>query len=174
MKRAKRKAKPSKSKAAPGVAAPAAAAAKPSVSRRDFIRNIQLGALGVAVVGGGGWYLVQDVMASTREHDLSRLGNGVPSVVQIHDPSCPKCTALQREVRDALTAFEGGDIQYLVADITRTEGRRFATMHRVNHVTLLLFDGKGDRQGVLVGQNTSDRLEQVFRDHLQRHSAGSS
>jgi len=174
MKRAKRKAKPSKSKAAPVSAAPAEATPKPSVSRRDFVRNIQFGALGVAVVGGGGWYLVQDVMASTREHDLSRLGNGVPTVVQVHDPSCPQCTALQREVRDALDAFDTGNLQYLIADITRTEGRRFATIHRVNHVTLLLFDGKGERQGVLVGQNTSDRLQQVFRDHLNRHGSGTS
>ena len=169
MKRSKRKSKSPKQ--ADRSTAPAAStpAPKAGMSRRDLIRNIQLGAVAAMVVGGGGWYLVQDVMASTREHDLSRIGNGIPTVVQIHDPGCPQCTALQRETRDALSSLEDGALQYVIADINRAEGRRFATMHRVNHVTLLLFDAKGERQGVLVGQNTADRLTEIFRNHIARH-----
>ena len=140
-------------------------------SRRDLLRIVQAGAAVAIVAGGGGWYLVSEVMASSREHDLSRLGNGIATVVQVHDPGCPRCTALQREVRTALDGFNDGTIQYLIADITRAEGRRFAAVHRVNHVTLLLFDGAGNRHGVLVGPNSAENLEQVFRNHLARHAA---
>lgn len=171
MKRSKRKTN-QKKKPANAPSAKPEVASDSGVSRRDFMSKLQYGALGVAVVGGGSWYLVNEVMASSREHDLSRLGNGMPTVVQIHDPSCPRCTALQRETRDALGAFGDKEIQYLIADITRPEGRRFATIHRVNHVTLLLFDGKGERRGTLVGPNDADTLQQVFKSHLDRYGAG--
>ena len=36
------------------------------------------------------------VEATIREGDLSQIGNGTPTVVQIHDPQCPRCVALVR------------------------------------------------------------------------------
>ena len=122
--------------------------------------------MAVAAAGVGGWYLVAEVRAGLREEDLSQIGNGIPAVVQIHDPQCPHCRALQRETRDALAAFDDGDLQYLIANIRTPEGRRFATTHGVGHVTLLLFDGAGERRDVLVGANTSEHLERAFHRHL--------
>ena len=135
-------------------------------SRRHLLRKAAGGAAAIAVIGGGGWYFVADVRATVREEDLSQIGNGIPAVVQIHDPQCPQCLALQREVRAALSAFDDGELQYLVANIRSPEGRGLANAHDVGHVTLLLFDGDGERRRVLAGPDTSEHLEQAFREHL--------
>ena len=63
------------------------------------------------LAGGGGWYLVSEVRATIAEQDLSRIGNGIPAVVQIHDPQCPRCLALQRETRKAMSGFADDELQ---------------------------------------------------------------
>ena len=141
-------------------------------SRRDFLHNLGYGAIGVAVVGGGGWYLASSVHAGIVEQDLSRIGNGIPTVVQIHDPQCPRCRALQREAREALSELDDGEIQFLVANINRSEGRELAAAHGVGHVTLLLFDGSGKRRGVLVGENSSEVLRSEFQRLIRRSTSG--
>ena len=141
-----------------------------TVSRRAFILKSSKAALIAAATGATGWYFVDEVCATTREIDLTRIGNGIPAVVQIHDPECPRCRALQREARKAMSNFDDNELQYLVANIRSTSGRRLANRHRVGHITLLLFDGKGRRRQVLVGQNSSEALEDAFRSHLFRLS----
>ncbi len=142
--------------------------AQNTATRRDFLRKMGNRALIVAVVGGAGWYLIEEVRATIREEDLSRIGNGIPAVVQIHDPQCPRCAALQRETRDAMAEFDDGELQYLVANIRSAKGRQLAGAHGVGHITLLLFDGEGKRREVLVGANTSENLAHVFRAHVAR------
>ncbi len=156
--------------AAARVAAPSTAPERPG--RRDFLRRARNGALVGAGVLGAGWYLVEDVNAHRREHDLARIGNGIPAVVQIHDPECPRCRALQRETRRALEDFEPGEIQYLVANIRTDEGRALAAKHGVGHVTLLLMDGAGKRNHTLRGANTSESLKQAFRLHINALNRG--
>ena len=107
-----------------------------------------------------------------REHDLSLIGNGIPAVVQIHDPQCQRCVALQRETRDALCEFDESELQFLVANIRSEEGRALAAAHGVGHVTLLLFDASGQRRAVLAGSNESEYLAAAFRRHIAR-SGGS-
>lgn len=140
------------------------------MSRRDLIANLQYAAIGAAVLGGGGWFAVGEVCASVRDHDLSRIGQGVPTVVQIHDPQCPQCLALQSETQAALQAFDADELHYVIANIRSAEGRAFARAHGVEHVTLMLFDGEGRPQQVLSGLNQADRLERAFRRHLERAS----
>lgn len=149
-------------KTQPGAAEPS----RTAPSRRGLLKRAVGGLAAAAAVGGGGWYLVAEVRAALREEDLSRIGNGIPAVVQIHDPQCPRCRALQREARDALAAIDDGELQYLIANIRSQEGRRFATTHGVGHITLMLFDGDGERGDVLVGHNTAAELERVFRRHI--------
>lgn len=140
---------------------------KEVVSRRDLLGRFRNGALLFAAVGAVGWYVVSEVRAGIDEADLSKIGNGIPTVVQIHDPQCPVCQALQKEARTALEAFEDGELQYLVANIRQDKGRNLAAKHGVPHVTLLLFDGKGERKETLSGPNTADYLEEAFRRHLE-------
>ena len=132
-------------------------------NRREFLKKIAFYALGAGLAGGGGWYIVSDVQAGIAEQDLSLLGNGIPTVVQIHDPQCPRCRALQRETRKAVSQFEDGTIQYLVADIRQSKGQRLAAEHGVGHITLLLFDGSGRRRNILAGERRSDVLVREFR-----------
>ena len=137
-------------------------------SRRDVLNMLGYGAAGVAVVAGGGWYFASSLQASIAEGDLTKIGNGIPTVVQVHDPECPVCRALQREARDAMGAFDDDQLQFLVANIRETEGRRFAASQGVSHRTLLLFDGAGRRRDVLTGPSTSDFLEEEFQRLIGR------
>ncbi|USG60554.1 twin-arginine translocation signal domain-containing protein [Sneathiella marina] len=145
-------------------------APKKKLTRRDFLGKIGYGTLGVAVAGGGSWFFVEEVRATMRESDLSQIGNGIPTVVQIHDPQCSQCVALQRESREALCEINGDQLQFLVADIRTSKGRRFAATHNVSHVTLLLFDADGQRRNVLVGPNKSEHLSGIFQRHLARYA----
>ncbi len=138
--------------------------------RRGFLNRFGNSALAVAAVGGLGWYVVSEVRAGIEEADLSKIGSGKPTIVQIHDPQCPTCQALQREVRAALDQFEDGELQYLVANIRQDKGQRFASKHGVPHVTLLLFDGAGEHRQTLSGPNTAENLERAFRRHLGRQT----
>lgn len=136
--------------------------------RRIILRRFRNGALALAGLGAGGWYISSEVIAGIQEADLSKIGNGIPTIVQIHDPQCPICRTLQQEARKALTNFEDGELQYLVANIKQIKGKKLAAKHGVQHVTLVLLDGKGRRSEILTGSNTSDFLEQAFRRHLER------
>lgn len=118
-------------------------------------------------IGGVGYWTVGSVSASIGEADLSRIGDGTPSIVQIHDPQCSQCAALQREVRDALEAFDDEALTYLVANITTTEGRALAARHNVGHVTLLLFDGPGRLRSIERGPQSSAALREAFAAHLR-------
>lgn len=140
-------------------------------NRRAALTRLRNWGILCVVAGAGAWYLVQDVTATIAEHDLSRIGNGVPSVVQIHDQSCSSCLALQREARDAMREFDDGELQYLVADLKSPAGKNLAATHGVSHVTLLLFDGEGQRRKILAGPNTSEILGHYFRSHATRYNA---
>lgn len=140
--------------------------ASTGAGRRDFLRRARNGAIALAVVGGAGFFFVQTVRSSIHEQDLSRIGNGTPTIVQIHDPQCSSCAALQRATRSALRAFDEDELDYVVANIRSTEGSEFAARHSVPHVTLLLFDGAGERKLTLQGQRRSEELERAFRSLL--------
>ena len=150
----------------PAAAAPAPEQARPS--RREVLRRVRNWSIGISVAGASGWFMIKDVRATLREHDLSQIGNGVAAVVQIHDPNCSMCTALQRETRDAICEIDSPDLQYLVANIHTDEGRKLAAAHGVGHVTLLLFDGDGKRHGIITGTKDSTYLIDAYRQHLKR------
>jgi hypothetical protein len=137
-------------------------------SRRVFFITFSNAALVTAVGGGFSWYLVDEVCATTREHDLTRIGNGVPTVVQIHDPQYSICAALQKEARDAVSNFDDTELQFLAANIRQDKGRARANKHGVQHITLLLLDGKGNKQSVLMGPNKSEYLTTAFRSFVSR------
>lgn len=142
------------------------------LSRRNIFQWMAGGVLSVGVLGAGGAWAVNSFNRSVDERDLSRIGQGQPSIVQIHDPQCPVCNALQRETRKALKQLAGKQLAveppiYLIADITQTEGAVFAQQHRVQHVTLLLFDAQGQRVQTLTGSRTRAELEPIFVKHAQ-------
>ncbi|PKQ12402.1 MAG: hypothetical protein CVT70_08590 [Alphaproteobacteria bacterium HGW-Alphaproteobacteria-1] len=144
-------------------------AADTPLSRRALLSRAGYGAAGVLVLGGAGLWGVRHVQAVQAEHDLDRIGQGVPAIVQVHDPQCPICNALQAETRKALHGLgEGQEVLYLVANIRTPEGTGFATQYGVPHVTLLLFDGSGNLQETLRGPHEAEALRPAFA-RLARH-----
>lgn len=133
------------------------------MTRREWIQNLTYASIGLGIIGGGGYYFVSGVHAGIVEGDLSKIGNGIPTIVQIHDPGCPRCRALQSATRHAIAELEEGAVQYLVANIKGPDGRQFADAHGVGHVTLVLFDGAGKRREVIRGEQHSDYLVQIFK-----------
>lgn len=133
-----------------------------ALSRRSVLGG---GAVGSALVLGGGFWGVSSFRTYAAEHDLSRVGQGAPAIVQVHDPQCPTCTALQKQTRRALKDFDGCGLTYLVADIKTPEGAAFARRYNAPHVTLLLFDGAGDLKRTVRGLHDSPHLAEVFAAH---------
>lgn len=145
----------------------AKANASSTLSRRTLMRWAGFAVGGAVVLGAGGAWAVSSFNRSVDERDLSKVGQGKPAIVQIHDPQCPICNALQRETRAALKRLEGEVPVYLIADLTQTEGAVFAQRHSVPHVTLLLFDAAGNRVQTLSGSRTRDELEPIFAQHAR-------
>lgn len=166
MSKASRKARRKKAgAAAPRPQAPA------NPARRAALLAMKGGAA-VTLLGGGGWWFYAGYQAHKHEHDLSRIGDGTPAVVQIHDPQCPQCLALQRATRAALSTCSENELNYIVADIRSIEGRSLAAAHGVGHVTLLLMDGDGRRRDTLVGVRDSAALRRRFKRHVAEMRAG--
>ncbi len=145
------------------------AAAEPvDTSRREFIGSMRNGAIGLVAAGGLGAYVVHLYQSTSHEHDLTRVGNGTAAVVQIHDPQCQLCLALQKETRQALADLDGDKPGYVIADIRTDKGLSFANKHGVKHVTLLLFDKAGQLRQVINGQRGSEELRQAFQRLVAR------
>ena len=141
----------------------AAKAKAANPGRRAFLGHAKTIVIGGAAVGGAGWLLFDHFQAMAAEHDLSRIGKGAPKIVQIHDPQCPRCIALQREARAALGDCGEDAPCYLVANIRTRSGRDFAAAHRVGNVTLVLLDGDGQRVEILAGGRSREELSRRFK-----------
>jgi len=89
----------------------------PRPSRRDALTRMVWVGMGGGVILGFGGAFAMDFRNKIAEGDLSRIGSGTPTIVQIHDPGCALCRDLQRETRAALKQFGRGELLYLVANI---------------------------------------------------------
>ena len=147
-----------------------APAPKPDQGRRDVLRLARNLAIATPVVLGAGILTVRSVSATICEADLTKIGNGKPAIVQIHDPNCRLCQTLQKQSRRALKAFDDEQFTFLVANINTPQGRDLAREHRVPHVTLLLFDARGQMVQVVRGPTDQDTLGAIFDAHLSAHS----
>jgi len=153
MPKSKKRKKSAHSKPSPAV--------KPSVSRRQALTTLGFYAAGATMVAAGGTYLAMDFTSKLAEADLSKIGNGLPTIVQIHDPSCSLCNQLQKQTRIALRDFDV-EHQYLVANITTSDGLAFQGRMGQPHVTLILLDGDGNQLQVINGVTQAD----VILTHL--------
>ena len=133
-----------------------------TLSRRTLLGGAA--AVSTLLLGGGFWG-VSSFRSYAAEHDLSRVGQGAPTIVQVHDPQCATCTALQKQARRALRDFDDCGLTYLVADIKTPEGAAFARRFNAPNVTLLLFDADGALQRRVSGLHQSPHLAKVFAAH---------
>lgn len=167
--------KKSPAKASGGARTPSnAQGAKPTKTKKSkrgfsFKTIIAILALGAVSVAGAAVY--RDNWH--QERDLTAIGNGVPTVVQVHDPGCPMCQALKTNAEVALRGHDD-NIQYRIADYNTTKGRAFAARHSVGHVTLVTFAGDGTVVDKLNGVRKADELKRYFDDLSKRRSSAVS
>lgn len=135
-------------------------------TRRLTLGQIATFGIGGAVLVGGGGVFAMDFRKKLQEQDLSVIGQGTPVLLQIHDPQCPNCTALQRQTRRALRAFDEEELIYRVANIQTPEGAARQRLEALPTVTLALFDGDGARVHVIEGVTPAEDLIDAFREHL--------
>jgi len=127
-------------------------------SRRKFLF---LPAAAVAI-GGTAFGLNALEMNKREIHDLTVIGNGMPAVVQIHDPSCPTCRRLKSIMKNT---FDSNDpINYRLADITTPEGKSLQEKHNAVKITLLYFDAKGKHVHTTQGIRTSDEIKSTVEN----------
>ncbi|MGK8236770.1 hypothetical protein ACLGGT_21865 [Roseovarius sp. MS2] len=143
------------------------------LSRRDILRYLRNGTIAAGVLGFGGWSVSRTYAQQVELLDLDAIGNGTPTVVQVHDPHCPTCQELQKRTLRAAKDFEDGALQVRVANIRGPEGRAIADRYGVPHVTLLLFDGQGEMRRVISGLQEVSYLRDQFRSHVARFSQAS-
>lgn len=141
----------------------------PDRGKRKTFKIIRNSAIGLILTGGTASYFYNAYQTDLAERDLSKIGRGKPTIVQIHDPNCVMCTALQKATRSALSNFQEDDLQYLVANIRTGTGSQFANRYNVPHVTLLLFDKRGKLQNVLQGTRNSGELTSIFKELILKN-----
>lgn len=160
-KSAKHKQHSNKKKAAPNNGA--AKTSQPTDSgKRKTLAALGKTAIVLAAIGGGGFYFYSAYQQDLKERDLTRIGFGKPTIVQIHDPNCQQCATLQKETRAALSNFDDESVKFLVANIRTQKGLEFAQKHNVPHVSLLLFNKRGQLQNVLQGVRREEELTNVI------------
>ncbi|MFT5419609.1 MAG: thioredoxin-related protein [Candidatus Endobugula sp.] len=91
-------------------------------------------------------------------YDLSVIGNGTASVIQIHDHNCRLCRQLKSNLDSVKSEFKE-DIQFKTANILSNKGAAFARKYQVPHVTLLFFDKKGKRVNMLQGVTSKENIK---------------
>lgn len=128
----------------------------PQKQRRFLMKS---GGAAALVVVSAGALATYDKRQRTL-HDLTAIGDGSPTVVQIHDPSCTVCRSLKSRTTKALEQFD--DVDFRLADLTTPEGSQLAGKYRAEKITLLLFDGKGDHLQTVVGLQSVEDLSQLF------------
>ena len=129
------------------------------IDRRAFMEKLIYGSVGLVGLGGLGYWGAAAFVRTVNESDLSRIGQGRPAIVQIHDPQCTLCLTLQKQTRSALAAYDQDSFEFLVANINSRSGRELATRHGVPHVTLLLFDGSGKMMRVVRGPTSEQNVK---------------
>lgn len=117
----------------------------------------------VAAVVVGGYFLLPSGFSS----DLDRIGQGRPAVVIVHDHNYVESVELMENL-DAVRGPYEPEVDFLVADLNHPDGAAFADRHEVSAVTLLVFDGQGERIGMRTGRARAPELrawlEQRFPD----------
>ena len=95
------------------------------------------------------------------ERDLNVIGKGIPTLIQVHDESCPSCRQLRSSVNAVIDEFP--EIQYKIADLNSPEGFKFASRHQVQKITLMYFDAKGKKLDVVSNLQSKDEVRSFIK-----------
>lgn len=135
---------------------------QPALSRRKFILiPVAAAAIGVAAFG------INAYETNKRQlHDLAVIGNGTPTVVQVHDQTCQICMRLKKLTKNI--THEDTRVQYRIADISTNEGRSFQQKYNVGKTTLLYFDGKGKHVHTTRGLQDADDIQASIENLISK------
>jgi len=123
----------------------------------NWKKNSKWLAIASLVIILSGYLFVTGEQQSRIDHDLSVVGNGKNTVVQIHDPGCQLCRRLKVNVDSVKPDFEE-KVQFKIADIKTSKGAEFAEKYNVPHVTLLLFNRSGRLVNTLRGVSSKEAI----------------
>jgi hypothetical protein len=127
----------------------------PSPWRR---RLITLGI--VATLGAFVWSQLPD---SSYPTDLSRIGQGQATVVLTMESHYLEGASVMHLLHDVRDEF-GDSVQFLVASLSRPDGRAFAARHGAIDGTVVLLDAAGRRVGLLRRPQTQEELRRAVRE----------
>jgi len=114
--------------------------------RRFFERSFYtLAVLAMVAVVMGAYHKNKQI-----EYDLSVVGNGTATVVQVQDPDCALCRRLKNNLDSVKGDFKS-NVQFKTANLVQESGQRFSLRHNVQHVTLVFFNSRGQRVNTLEG-----------------------
>jgi thiol-disulfide isomerase/thioredoxin len=97
-------------------------------------------------------------------HDLGVIGQGVPVIVQIHDPNCPTCRRLKKLVTEALESNDS--VLYRLANIRTDEGKALQNKYSVPHVTLLYFNAEGRHVHTTTGLQSPTQVRRAVNRYF--------
>lgn len=133
-----------------------AASKSPVIKKRLITRLITFAVL-VVILGGAfaAYRLYQNNL-----HDVSVVGNGQSTVVQVYEPGCIPCDRLRENVDAVKGRFD--NVQFKYANLFDDQGAEFARGHNARETTLLIFDSKGKLRRTLTGVQPTEQLERIF------------
>lgn len=112
----------------------------------------------IAAIGGVAWFY-QAQHADMR--DISVVGNGTPTVVQLFDQNCVTCRQLDKNAKAAMRSF-GDELQFRIVNLNVPSGQAFAQRYNGGQTTLLYFDGNGRHVTTVTGVQSSADLRESF------------
>lgn len=139
--------------------------AEKKAQKRTRTRLMIGGGLLAIVLAVGSLVTVQQLQARSLR-DLSVIGSGTATVVQIHDRTCPICTSLLNSVQAVRRDFDDDELLVRVAELHTEAGAAFARRYDAGRVTLLYFDAQGN----LVDRQSGDQHPDVLRERFARHA----
>lgn len=97
--------------------------------------------------------------------DLSRIGQGRPAIVLIHNKEAVYSLELMTLLNRVRPDYEDR-VEFLAVDSATESGRRFAGQYGVDDSLALLLDGKGMRLAVIDGVRDETALRAAIDRHL--------
>ncbi|MFY0663994.1 MAG: hypothetical protein JXQ97_05170 [Natronospirillum sp.] len=122
------------------------------------LRGIGITLLVIVAIGGVAWFY-QAQHADMR--DVSVIGNGTPTVVQLYDQNCVTCRQLDKNAKAAMRGYND-DLQFRIVNLNVPSGQAFAQRYNGGQTTLLYFDGNGRHVTTVTGVQSSADLQESF------------
>lgn len=109
----------------------------------------------LVVVVAAGIFLWTQLPSGGYPTDLSRIGEGRPTLVLVYDHFYVGGGVVMEHM-NAIRADQNHEIDFLVADMSADSGQAFAERYEVNDGTVLLFAGDGTHVGTLHGPDQNE------------------